>query len=54
MMYSEVKMPRYQDSGRCRGYAHVSFANGKTAQKALSFTGQKLKGRYLDIKEAEG
>lgn len=47
-------MPRYQDSGRCRGYAHVSFTNAKTAHKALSFTGQKLKGRYLDIKEAEG
>jgi RNA recognition motif-containing protein len=47
-------MPRYQDSGRCIGYAHVLFDTPESLQKALTRSGEKLKGRYLDIKEAEG
>jgi nucleolin len=49
---TEIKMPRYQDSGRCIGYAHVSFDHIENQIKALALSGQKLKGRYLDIKEA--
>ena len=45
-------MPRYQDSGRCIGYAHVAFDHLENQVKAIALSGQKLKGRYLDIKEA--
>ena len=48
----EVKIPRYQDSGRCIGYAHVTWASPEAKEKAIAMSGQKLKGRYLDIKEA--
>jgi nucleolin len=27
----EVKMPRYQDSGKSRGYAHVTFKDSEAA-----------------------
>jgi len=50
----EIKMPRYQDSGRCIGYAHITMSSPEQNQKVLEMSGQKLKGRYLDIKEAEG
>ncbi len=50
----EVKLPRYQDSGRCIGYAHVTMKSEAATAKALELTGQKLKGRFLDIKQAEG
>ncbi len=50
----EIKMPRYQDSGRCIGYAHITMSSLEGTQKVLEMSGQKLKGRYLDIKEAEG
>lgn len=47
-------MPRYQDSGRCIGYAHITVNSETSKKKALAKNGEKLKGRYLDIKEAEG
>lgn len=50
----EIKMPRYQDSGRCIGYAHLTVTSPEAQQLALAKSGVKLKGRYLDIKEAEG
>ena len=48
----EIKMPRYQDSGRCIGYAHVTVTSEEARQRALARSGEKLKGRYLDVKEA--
>ena len=50
----EIKIPRYQDSGRCIGYAHLTLKTEEARDQALALTGVKLKGRYLDIKEAEG
>ena len=35
----EVKLPRYQDSGRCIGYAHITMKSQEAAQKALELTG---------------
>ncbi|KAG7400779.1 hypothetical protein PHYBOEH_004293 [Phytophthora boehmeriae] len=49
----EVRMPRYQDSGRPRGYAHVVFDNEKALKKALKLDGEYLFSRYLSIKRAE-
>ncbi|KAF4320403.1 hypothetical protein BBO99_00005764 [Phytophthora kernoviae] len=49
----EVRMPRYQDSGRPRGYAHVVFDDEKALNKALQLDGKYLFNRYLSIKRAE-
>lgn len=49
----EVRMPRYQDSGKPRGYAHVVFEDGKALAKALKMDGKYLSGRYLTVRQAQ-
>ncbi|KAE9002513.1 hypothetical protein PR001_g18232 [Phytophthora rubi] len=49
----EVRMPRYQDSGKPRGYAHVVFDDEATLSKALKLDGQYLFNRYLSVRRAE-
>lgn len=51
---NEVKMPLFQDSGKCIGYAHVNFTTKAGYENALTKNGQSLGGRYLDIKEPHG
>ncbi len=31
----EIKLPKYQDSGRNRGYAHIYFKKNKSVQKVI-------------------
>ena len=47
-------MPRYQDTNRCIGYAHVLFINEDAYNKALSKDRAMMGTRYLDIKAAQG
>lgn len=49
-----IKMPRYQDTNRCRGYAHIKFDNEEAYQNALSKNGNNLGGRYLTVSPAKG
>ena len=49
---TSVRMPRYQDSGKPRGYAHVDFSSEEGVEKALSLDKSRMLGRYLDIKMA--
>ncbi|OQR94555.1 hypothetical protein THRCLA_08155 [Thraustotheca clavata] len=49
----EVRLPRYQDSGKPRGYAHIVFDTDKAAKKALSLDGQYMMKRYLSVRPAE-
>ncbi|KAI9912503.1 hypothetical protein PsorP6_005360 [Peronosclerospora sorghi] len=49
----EVRMPRYQDSGRPRGYAHIGFDEAAAVNKALELDGEYLFDRYLSIRRAE-
>lgn len=49
----EVRMPRYQDSGRPRGYAHVVFESEKAIAKALELDGKYLFKRYLSVRRAQ-
>ena len=51
---TDVKLPTFQDSGRCVGYAHIAFNSKEAYDSALGLSGQKLGPRYLDIKEAQG
>eukprot|EP00929_Paragymnodinium_shiwhaense_P071198 TRINITY_DN36200_c0_g1_i4.p1 TRINITY_DN36200_c0_g1~~TRINITY_DN36200_c0_g1_i4.p1 ORF type:complete len:323 (-),score=93.21 TRINITY_DN36200_c0_g1_i4:119-1087(-) len=50
-----ISAPVWQDSGRLRGYAHVTFANADAQRKAMAMDGQKVgkKGRYLKIEAAK-
>lgn len=38
----EVRMPRYQDSGRPRGYAHLDFKKAESLEKAIGLNGSCL------------
>jgi len=51
----EVRAPMWQDSGRLRGYAHVTFASEAAWKKALTMDGASVgkKGRYLKIEPAK-
>jgi RNA recognition motif-containing protein len=44
---TEIKMPKYQDTGRCLGYAHVVFSNQEDYDNALKKHRQSLGNRYL-------
>ncbi|CAM9347847.1 unnamed protein product, partial [Choristocarpus tenellus] len=46
---TSVRLPRWQDSGRARGYAHVVFESPAGAQAAFAKDGQYLNGRYLTV-----
>ena len=47
-------MPRYQDSNRCRGYAHIKFNNEQSYNNAISKNGSHLGNRYLTVSKAQG
>ncbi len=49
---TSLRMPRYQDSGRPRGYAHVEFKKADGVGKALALDGVTMLGRYLAVKRA--
>mmetsp|Transcript_36359 Transcript_36359/g.58239 ORF Transcript_36359/g.58239 Transcript_36359/m.58239 type:complete len:333 (+) Transcript_36359:59-1057(+) len=51
----EVRAPTWQDSGRLRGYAHVTFVTKAGRDKALAMDGTQVdkKGRYLKIEIAK-
>jgi RNA recognition motif-containing protein len=42
-------MPRYQDTQRCLGYAHVRFNDEESYKNALAKNGNNLGTRYLTI-----
>ena len=37
---TSVRMPRWQDSGRPRGYAHIDFKKALGVEKALALSGK--------------
>ena len=47
-----VRVPRYQDSGKPRGYAHIDFATEEGVKNAVAKHKERMMGRYLDIKQA--
>eukprot|EP00510_Aplanochytrium_minuta_P001784 CAMPEP_0184009352 /NCGR_PEP_ID=MMETSP0954-20121128/2537_1 /TAXON_ID=627963 /ORGANISM="Aplanochytrium sp, Strain PBS07" /LENGTH=205 /DNA_ID=CAMNT_0026288675 /DNA_START=36 /DNA_END=654 /DNA_ORIENTATION=- len=49
----DVRMPRWHDSNKPRGYAHVDFSSEEVLELALKLDGEKLGGRYLKISKAK-
>lgn len=45
----EIRMPRWQDSGKPRGYAHMDFNTVEETHKALKLNGSEMLGRYLKV-----
>uniref|UniRef100_A0A7S2E5R7 RRM domain-containing protein n=1 Tax=Ditylum brightwellii TaxID=49249 RepID=A0A7S2E5R7_9STRA len=49
----DVRLPRWQDSGRLKGYGHIVFNTIHIREKALrTLNGKSLGTRYITIKEA--
>ena len=48
-----LRIPRYQDSGRPRGFCLVEFATVAAMHRAIAVNGAKLRGRYLKIDHAK-
>ncbi len=44
-------LPRYQDTGRLRGYCLVTFKDAAAKEKSKEMHKQVLDGRYLEISE---
>ncbi|KAM3142586.1 hypothetical protein pb186bvf_005245 [Paramecium bursaria] len=49
-----VKLPKFQDTGRLLGYGHVTFKDGSSIEKALLKDRHQLGGRYIEVKVAQG
>jgi nucleolin len=47
-----LKAPRWQDSGRLRGYAHVTFADVASVARALALGGSRMGSRYVTVAAA--
>jgi nucleolin len=47
-----IKAPRWQDTGRLRGYAHVTFTSAAAASKALERDGRYLGDRFINVARA--
>ena len=46
--------PKWQDSGRSKGYAHVRFTSENDLEQALKMTGSEIGGRKIDIAKSKG
>lgn len=44
-----IRLPKWHDSGKSKGYGHVEFKNAANATKALEFNGQYIQDRYVTI-----
>jgi len=50
---TDVRAPRFQDSGRLMGYAHVDFDSEAALAAALERDGQYLGGRFINVSRAK-
>lgn len=50
----EIKIPKYQDSGRNRGYGFITFENSKAVKKALLKDKTYIGSRYITVEEGKG
>ena len=49
----ELRLPRYQDSGRLRGYGHIEYESANGAAAALKASGSSLGGRYVTVQPSK-
>lgn len=46
---SSIRLPKWHDSGKLKGYGHVEFKKTEGATKAMELNGEYLLDRYLSI-----
>jgi nucleolin len=46
---ASIRLPKWHDSGKLKGYGHVEFKKAESATKALDLNGEYLQDRYLSI-----
>ena len=44
-----IRLPKWHDSGKLRGYGHVEFPTSELATKALELDGTDMKNRYIKV-----
>ena len=44
-----IRLPRWHDSGRIKGYGHVEFNDSSSATKALDLSGEYIQDRYITV-----
>jgi nucleolin len=44
-----IRLPRWHDSGKLKGYGHIEFKSRSGAVKALEMTGQYIQDRYITV-----
>lgn len=44
-----VRLPKWHDSGKLRGYGHVEFASSAAALAALELSGQYIHDRFINV-----
>ncbi|KAN0035339.1 hypothetical protein ACTA71_004604 [Dictyostelium dimigraforme] len=50
---SRVSLPVYEDSGRLKGFAFVSFDSEDAVEKAIALTGTKFEGREIQVERSQ-
>jgi len=50
----DVKVMRHLDTGKCRGFAFVTFCDDQGVNSALKYDGDEYAGRTLTVKRAKG
>lgn len=46
-----LRLPRWHDSGKLKGYGHVEFLDEESAQQALELSGQYIGDRYITVEK---
>ena len=46
---ASIRLPRWHDSGRIKGYGHVEFNDNSSATKALDLSGEYIQDRYITV-----
>ena len=49
-----MNIPKYQDTNRCRGYAHITFQKLKSVPLALKLDHSYIGSRYVEVKQSTG
>jgi nucleolin len=50
----EIKLPKYQDSGRNIGYGHIYYKKNKGVKKALELNNTYIGKRYINVTLSKG
>lgn len=44
-----IRLPKWHDSGKLKGYGHIQFSSSEEAEKALELSGSYIKDRFITV-----